>query len=553
MSLLRIRFFIISKLRKFGRQFAKRAAAPHASRTAARTGFHDLLLTALFSLAALLAACSNTGPATPAFDASALQTQIARNVAATFSAAAPTLTLTQPPTQVTPSPAAATSTPTPAVTVEPTLTPLPTARTVLDPTLGFYAITAENTPVTAIPSPVPKIKFEDDVKNILLVGADTTGEEYRADTMIVVSINKTANTVTMLSIPRDLYVFIPRSRNQMGRINSVINIARNAPDGPMPLLEQTILYNLGVPIHYYAHVDFESFKAIVDALGGIDIPVTCSFQDWRLKDPLLDPQVEDNWELFTLEAGVQHLDGSTALWYARGRQVGRAGSGSDFDRARRQQEVLRAMFISARNQNFLNPLKIASLYDQFSAAVETDMTLGDVLQFLTMATALDELNIRSYKISPPYTQGWSTPNDNASVQLPVPDEFYKYLQQVMSAVSTNRTAQNPFSVELWNGTAWADADELAAYRLRLEGLAVSIGTPDRTDYPATTLIDYTTSAKASPIETLKDLLHISGPANVIAQPDPNSPAHFRVILGADYSSCTYQVAPLTTLTPSPNP
>jgi LCP family protein required for cell wall assembly len=515
-------------------------------------------ITALFSLAALLAACSNAGPATPTFDALAFQTQVARNVAATFSAAAPTLTLTQPPTQVTPAPVAATSTPTPAVAVEPTLTPIarkeqsPTARAVLDPTLGFYAITAENTPVTAIPSPVPKIKFEDDVKNILLVGADTTGEEYRADTMIVVSINKTADTVTMLSIPRDLFVFIPLSRNQMGRINSVINIAKNAPDGPMPLLEQTILYNLGIPIHYYAHVDFESFKAIVDALGGIDIPVTCSFQDWRLKDPSLDPQVADNWELFTLPAGVQHLDGSTALWYARGRQVGRPGSGADFDRARRQQEVLRAIFISARNQNFLNPLKVASLYDQFSTAMETDMTLGDVLQFLPMATALDELNIRSYKISPPYTQGWSTPG-NASVQLPVPDEFYKYVQRVMSAGSTNRAAQNPFSVEIWNGTTWADADELAAYRLRLEGLAVSIGTPDRTDYPATTLIDYTTSAKASPVETLKKVLHISDSANVIAQPDPNSPAHFRVILGADYGSCTYQVAPLTTLTPTPEP
>jgi LCP family protein required for cell wall assembly len=513
-------------------------------------------ITTLFGLAVLLAACSNS-QATPTFDALAFQTQVARNVAATFSAAAPTPT--RPPTQVTPSPIAATSTPTPAVAVEPTLTPIaskeqsPTARSVLDPTLGFYAITAENTPVTAIPSPVPKIKLEDDVKNILLVGADTTGEEYRADTMIIVSINKTANTVTMLSIPRDLYVFIPLSRNQMGRINSVINIAKNAPDGPMPLLEQTILYNLGIPIHYYAHVDFESFKAIVDALGGIDIPVTCSFQDWRLKDPALDPQVADNWELFTLDAGVQHLDGSTALWYARGRQVGRAGSGADFDRARRQQEVLRAMFISARNQNFLNPLKVASLYDQFSSAVETDMTLGDVLQFLPMATALDELNIRSYKISPPYTRGWSTPNDNASVQLPVPDEFYKYVQRVMSAGSTNRAAQNPFSVEIWNGTTWADADELAAYRLRLEGLAVSIGTPDRTDYPATTLIDYTTSAKASPVETLKKLLHISDNANVIAQPDPNSPAHFRVILGADYSSCTYQVAPLTTLTPTPAP
>ncbi|MBI3244651.1 MAG: LCP family protein [Chloroflexi bacterium] len=508
-----------------------------------------LFIIVTLDLAILLAACGNANT-TPTLDPFEFQTRVAQNVAATFSAAPPTLTL--PPTQVTPSPAAESSTPTPAATAEPSSTPGPTARSVLDPTLGYYAITPENTPVTAVPSAVPRIKLEDDVKNILLVGSDTSGEEYRSDTMIVVSINATAKTVTMLSIPRDLYVFIPKSLVQMGRINSVINVARNAPEGPLPLLEQTILYNLGIPIHYYARVDFESFKAIVDALGGVDIPVTCAFQEWRLKDPALDPEVADNWDLFTLNAGVQHLDGSTALWYARGRQVGRAGSGSDFDRARRQQEVLRAMFIAARNQNFLNPVKVAELYQQFSSAVETDMTLGDVLQFLPLAASLDELNIRSYKISPPYTQGWSTPG-NASVQLPVPDEFYKYVQRVMTAGSSNRASQNPFVVEIWNGSTWADADDLAAYRLRLDGLAVTLGAADRANYPATTLIDYTTSAKASPVDSLKKLLRITDPANIIAQPDPNSPVQFRVILGADYNSCTYQVAPLTTLTPSPVP
>ncbi|MEK7276762.1 MAG: LCP family protein, partial [Chloroflexota bacterium] len=331
----------------------------------------------------------------------------------------------------TPAASPATATPTlphshtPTLTSEPTLTPSPTARDVLAPTLGYFEVTAEVTPVTPVPSPVPRIKFEDDVKNVLLIGSDKADEAggYRSDTLIVVSINKTANTVTMLSIPRDLFVFIPRSKNQMGRINSVINVAKNMADGPIPLLEQTILYNLGIPIHYFARVDFDSFKAIVDALGGVDIPVACTFQDNRLKDPALDPQVAENWELYTLEAGLHHLDGDTALWYARSRQVS-PGAGGDFDRARRQQEVLRAMFHQARASNLL--LQIPALYDQFKSSVETDMTLGDVLQFVTLALGLDDLNIRSYKISPPYTQGWTTPNDGASVQLPVADDFYDH-------------------------------------------------------------------------------------------------------------------------------
>ncbi|MEK7276116.1 MAG: hypothetical protein AAB427_02090, partial [Chloroflexota bacterium] len=115
--------------------------------------------------------------------------------------------------------------------------------------------------------------------------------------------------------------------------------------------------------------------------------------------------------------------------------------------------------------------------------------------------------------------------------------------------ATNRASQAPFSVEIWNGTTWADAEALAAYRLSQEGLIVSIGAADRADYPTTTLIDYTTSSKASPIGDLKKLLHITDPANVIAQPDAASPVNFRVILGADYNPCTYQVAP--TATPEP--
>ncbi len=500
----------------------------------------SLLFGLLIAATALLAACADNG----AQATSAFQTEVAVRVQNTL-AAAPTTAPAPASPQFTDTPVA-TPTATLAVTEPPTLTPSPTARDVKSPTLGPYELsTVEVTPVTAVPSPVPHIKFEDDVKNILLIGSDQADANggYRSDTLIVVSVDKTANTVTMLSIPRDLFVFIPKSRLQMGRVNSVINVAKNAPGGPIPLLEQTILYNLGIPIHYYARVDFDSFKAIVDTLGGVDIPVTCTFQDHRLKDPSLDPQLDDSWALFTLNAGWQHMDGDTALWYARSRQK---TGGGDFDRARRQQEVLRAIYHTARAQNLLP--QVPALYQQFQSTVETDMTLGDVLQFMSLALSLNDLNVRSYKISPPYVTGWTTPNDSASVQLPVPDEFYKYVQRVMSAGSTNHAAQTPYSVEIWNGTTWKDAGDLAAYRLGLEGLVVTQGQPDRTDYATTTLIDYTTSPKGSPIAELKKILHLKD-VNVIAQPDPNSPVKFRVILGADYDPCTYPVSPLATPTP----
>lgn len=502
----------------------------------------------LLIIACIGSACQNA----PLSATTDFQTQVAGSVQATLSAA-------PPPDGPTPSPVPTTTlepteTPSATATVEPTLTASPTARGVLDPTLQVTFLTPVNTPSTEVPTAVPVITQTDDVKNILLIGSDKadSGGGYRSDTMIVVSVNMTAKTVTMLSIPRDLYVFIPKSKNVMGRINSAIASALGASGGPIPELEETILYNLGIPIHYYARVDFQSFKAIVDTLGGIDIPVTCDFQEWRLTDPSADPQNQANWDLYTLKAGIQHLDGDTALWYARGRQVGRAGSGSDFDRHRRQQEVLRAMFHQARSQNIL--AHIPDLYQQLIQNVDTDMTLGDILQFTQLGLSLDELSIRSYSIKAPYVTGWVTPNDKAQVLLPVPDEFYKYIQRVMSVGSANRLEQSPVKVEIWNGWTWDQAARLAAYRLNVDpdvNLDVTIGTADRTDYTSTTIIDYTGSAKGSPLAHLKKVLHVSD-ANVIAQPDPASPVQFRVILGADYNSCAYQVASVVTLTPPPD-
>ena len=173
--------------------------------------------------------------------------------------------------------AAQAATPPPASTRA--ATPTPTAQTKVEPTLGYYNITpaANATLATPIPTPVSQLDLDEDVVNILLIGTDYRAAEatFRTDTLIVVSINKKAGSVSMLSIPRDLYVYIPKWG--MSRINSAYGAAAsNAyPGGGPALLEQTLLYNLGIPIHYYALVNFDGFRQIVDTLGGIDVPVNC--------------------------------------------------------------------------------------------------------------------------------------------------------------------------------------------------------------------------------------------------------------------------------------
>src|SRR5260221_8810441 len=111
------------------------------------------------------------------------------------------------------------------------------------------------------------------------------------------------------------------------------------------------------------------------------------------------------------------------------------------------------------------------------------MTLGDILQFAQLGLSLNELNIRSYSIKTPYVTGWTTPNDHAQVLLPVPDEFYKYVKRVMAAGGINRLSQNPYAVEIWNGTTNNQAAELASYELNVDvnlNVTISVGQPDRT-------------------------------------------------------------------------
>ena len=153
--------------------------------------------------------------------------------------------------------------------------------------------------------------------------SDGSGDA-RTDTMIIVSINREAQTASMVSLPRDLYVYMPN--RIMGRLNTAVNL------GGVELLEQTILYNFGIPIHYHAQVDFDGFKQIVDLLGGVSMAVSCPLEEWRLLSPELDPTLEENWGRFKLEAGMHQMDGDLALWYARSRLTT-----TDFDRGRRQQ------------------------------------------------------------------------------------------------------------------------------------------------------------------------------------------------------------------------
>ncbi len=452
---------------------------------------------------------------------------------------APTL----PPTlaRPTPSPSPGPDTPIPptVIYVMPPTQPRPTVAGLYED----YPAPAEP-PITAVPTRMPMADNRgEDIVNVLLLGLDTHADRAgsRSDSIIVVSLNRSTNTVNMLSVPRDLIVYIPGWTMQ--RINTAIphgEIVGWRGGGP-GLLRDTLLYNLGIPIHFYARVDFDGFSDIIDMVGGVDIAVDCTHQDWILKEPGLDQSDEDNWELFTLPMGVQHLDGHTALWYARSRR-----RTSDFDRSRRQQMILRALFSKAQSMNMFT--QIPALWDRIRPHIETDMTLADMLGFVPMALQLDSSGIQSLVFNQWYLVNWTTPSGD-QVLLPIPDRLEIMVEEFYLPPTRHSLVQQAARIEILNGTANPDWDRVAAARLAWEGFVpVAAGQAD--EYiPDTIIYDYTGQTKGSPLAAIAEALNASA-ANIIVEPDPDRTVDYRIILGASYNSCTYNVpAPVPTPTP----
>jgi len=409
---------------------------------------------------------------------------------------------------------------TPTITVPPpTETPVPT----IDPNILVNTLVPFSTIEASGNSQV--LNNGQETVNFLLIGSDLRpGSSFRTDTMVIVIVRPSEGQVSLISIPRDLWVSIPGWENQ--RINTAYQhgISVDYPGGGPGLLKDTIQYNLGIRIDHTAMVDFDGFRQIIDTLGGVDVPVSCAYTDWRLIDPSYDPENENNWHLYTTGPGLVHMDGDLALWYARSRQ-----KSNDFDRGRRQQEVLRALFTQALNKDTLS--HIPELYNDFKETVVTDLGLGDILQLAVYAPKMTNADIRSYYIRPPYVSSWIT-DGGAYVLLPNEEALQQLLTEALSPASQVEEKQ-AIVVDVMNGTTIEGYDTLAATRLNYAGYETHIVPSDRQDYAYSVLIDKTGTQDSTPI------LNVMGmqPGNVILSPDPNSKSHYLLIIGYDYEPC----------------
>jgi LCP family protein required for cell wall assembly len=373
--------------------------------------------------------------------------------------------------------------------------------------------------------------------NILLLGTDQRGREQgpsRTDTMIVVTVDPQTQTAGMLSIPRDLWVSIPG--HSEGRINTAhfLGEADDYPGGGPALAKKTVQYALGIPIHYYVRVNFEGFEKLVDAIGGITIYVEEAIHDDRYPDSGYGYMTID------IPAGEQLMDGETALQYARARH-----GGTDFQRARRQQQVLKAIRDKVLRLDI--PLtRIPEMLKIVGDSVRTDLSLSDMYALAKLARAIDGENIRSAVLDETLTTPETTP-DGAQVLIPdrsLIREVVKDLfggpapTSVANLTKAQLIAQEGATIEVQNGTLTPGLAQRTAEELTSLGYSVvSFSNADRSDYATSVIIDY--SGKTNTVNLLAQQFNV-GAENIRHQSDMPSEVDVRLVLGQDYATASAQ-------------
>ncbi|NLF01864.1 MAG: LCP family protein [Anaerolineales bacterium] len=375
------------------------------------------------------------------------------------------------------------------------------------------------------PAPLPLMEQPANTINILVLGSDQPSIKSigRTDVIIIVSVNPDIPSISLLSIPRDFYAWIPG--RGLDKINTAFTYGEKDryPGGGAGLLRATIEYNFGVRIHYYARVGFDDFVRIVNTLGGVDVAVECP-----LSDTFPDPSVPEGQSDVDWMPGIQHLDGKHALWYARSRW-----STSDFDRNRRQQQVLRGLYHQILSLEMIP--KIPELWGTLQETVSTDLGLDNVLYLASLASKLDMTNVKSRFVDRSVLTSWTAPNGGA-VLVPNYPLLQALVSEALAPPASGRGQQRAFRVEVLNATRYEGLGYVAAERLRWEGFeVVSVQAADDA-YARTQIVDYTTTSKGSPVARLIKLYNRRS-EDVIAEPMDEREVDFRIILGSDYDPC----------------
>lgn len=425
-------------------------------------------------------------------------------------------------------------------------------------TMGRVSLTdtasAAFAPLEAIPimrhlvgSPDRKLVGEaEDRINVLLIGMGGAGHEgpMLTDTIMIASIRPSDGAIALLSIPRDLLV--PVEGQGWRKINSVNAFAElEDPGNGGDLVRTTMEGLLGIDIAYYVRIDFEGFREVIDAVGGVDVHVDRTFTDSTY------PTYTFGIQSVSFQEGWQHLNGEKALQFARSRH-GNNGEGSDFARAKRQQKVISALKEKlTAAKTYRNPVTITSTLSALQSNITTNLHIGEMLRLASMGQDAQLSSIRHSVLDNgvdgvlvdsvvnggyvllPRNNDWTLLRD--AVMNVYQDAEIDPNERLAASSDTAMPEEAP-TVEIQNGNGTGGvAREMAQLLQSLGFEVVKIGNADSFDYDKTIVFDLTDGEKSDPFERLTNALdraEVSDTKDAEAH-DPSSSADFLVIIGKE--------------------
>jgi polyisoprenyl-teichoic acid--peptidoglycan teichoic acid transferase len=397
------------------------------------------------------------------------------------------------------------------------------------PTLAA-ATPAADQPGVVVPTatPAPDVTPTPAPINVLLLGTDERPDEggpLRTDTMILLSLDPTGQSMGMLSLPRDLWVPIA-GQGTTAKINTAYTLGthNNYPGGGPQLAKDTVSSLIGRPVDYYVRVNFDGFREVIDLIGGVDINVPYTIHDEEY------PTEDYGVETFHLDAGLQHLDGETALKYARTRH-----GDSDYSRARRQQDIIRAVANKVLNAGMIPQLisKAPQLLVSAQNTVQTDIPIPTAVEMANLVNNSSMREIRQLVLDSHYGEETYS-SDGQWILLPDRAQVRVALEQFFSPAATAVAAASggPLRVEVLNGTAQAGVAAATAELLKAQGWdVVSVGDADRKDYVQTIVINY--AAPVASVQKISTDLSLEPNLATLNGLNTQSSVDLRIVVGSD--------------------
>ena len=368
--------------------------------------------------------------------------------------------------------------------------------------------------------------------------------------MIVLTFDPVSQTAGMLSIPRDLWVEIPGFGHDKINNAYALGEGNRLPGGGPGLAVKTVEQFLGITINYYAQIDFGAFERFIDIIGGVKIDVPTDTRVELIGDTRTDCPIGG---CTLIKSGRQVLSGEYALAYARARHSGNG----DFDRSKRQQQIILAIRLQmARDDVRATVLNnLLQIYQELASEINTNMSLNDAVSLGWAVKNIELEDIHQAVLAP---QACTSPScigpdyvipvsaakspDGLDILKPVSQNIRLLRDEIFSSGAVRSSVANnsqlvdlmkmeAATVSVYNGSGLSGlADSTKSY---LESQGVTVGVADSADpVTATTIYDYT----GNPY-TVQYLMNLMGVpvSHVFSRFDPKSAVGVEVILGPEWT------------------